>query len=49
MHKGLHMEFGSGEANAPLGGLSSATAADTRIKNVQKALMEYLLLGRINS
>jgi hypothetical protein len=49
MHDGLHMEFDSGEANAPLGGLSSETAADTRTKNVQKALMEYLLLGRINA
>jgi hypothetical protein len=49
MHDGLHMEFDSGEANAPLGGLSGAAAADTRNKNVQKALMEYLLLGKINS
>jgi hypothetical protein len=49
MHDGLHMEFDSGEANTPLGALSSETAADTRTKNVQKALMEYLLLGKINS
>jgi hypothetical protein len=49
MHDGWHTVFDSGEANAPLGGLSRAAAADTRIKSVQKALMEYLLLGRIDA
>ena len=49
MHDGLHVEFDSGEANTPLGELCSETAADTRTKNVQKALMQYLLLGRINA
>jgi hypothetical protein len=48
MLDGLHIDFGLG-GNAPFGGLSGLAAADTRTKNVQKALMEYLLLGKINS
>jgi hypothetical protein len=49
MLDGLLIDFGLGEANAPFGGLSGLAAADTRTKYVQKALMEYLLLGRVNA
>ncbi len=44
-----HMKFGLGEANLRVCRLSGDAAADTRNPNVQKALMEYLLLGKINS
>ena len=49
MHDVLHMKFDLGEANLRRCRLSGAAAADTRNQNVQKALMEYLLLGKINS
>ncbi|MBC7624221.1 MAG: hypothetical protein H7232_12615 [Aeromicrobium sp.] len=48
MHDMLHMGWNSGEGNASIGGLSGKAAADTRIPNVQKALMEFLLLGKAN-
>gem|GEM_PF-1946718 len=49
MRRNFSVIFDSGEANLRCCRLSGADAADTRIKSGQKALMEYLLLGRINA
>jgi len=49
MRKNFSVIFDSGEANLRRYRLSGADAADTKIKNGQKAVMEYLLLGRVNA